>query len=91
MDVLHEHGADDAAGDADEGAAEDLGKGVLSQYHSAGHDASRNEDGEAEPPDGVETEDGGIGHQCAYDTSGACCVHAHFPPHVHQHAGALYE
>ena len=55
---LHEYGSDDAADDADEGATEDLGEGVLAEYHAAGHYATCHEDGQREPPNGVEAEEG---------------------------------
>ena len=57
-EALHQYSPDDAADDADEGSAQDLPEGVLAKEHAARHDAARDEDGEREPPDGIEAEDG---------------------------------
>ena len=77
---LHQYRSDDAADDADEGAAEDLAEGMLAEHHAAGHYTARDEDGGAEPPDRVESEDGCVGYQGSDDAAGACRVYADLPP-----------
>ena len=88
---LHKYCADDAADNADESAAEDLCQGVLAEYHAAGHNAARDEDGEREPPNGIEAENGCVGYQRSDDTARACGMHADLPPHVDHDTNALYE
>ncbi len=68
-----------------------MAEGVLTEQHAAGHDAASDEDGQAEPPDGVEAEDGGVGYLGADDAACACRVHADLPPNVDDDAGALDE
>ena len=64
---------------------------MLAKYHAAGHDAACNEDGQREPPDGVEAEDSLIGYQSANDATSSSRVHADFPPYINDDARALYE
>ena len=64
---------------------------MLAEHHAARHHATRNEDGEREPPDGIEVEDSRISYDSADDTACSCRVHTDFPPNVHDDASALYE
>lgn len=88
---LHQCRSDDAASDTDERTAKDLPQGVLPQHHTTRHHTARDEDGERKPPDGIEAEDGRVGNEGAYDASGTCGMHTHFPPDIHNDAGALDE
>lgn len=64
---------------------------MLTEHHAAGHDTACDEDGQAEPPDGIEVKDGRVCYDGAYDAACACRVHADLPPDVDDDAGALDE
>ena len=89
--ALHQHGSDDAAGDADDCASKHLCQGVLAEQHAAGHHQAGDEDGEREPPYGIEAENGGIGYDCSDDSARACRMHADLPPQIDRDADTLYE
>lgn len=59
------------------------------QVNAAAHYGSGEEDGNAEPPRGIECKDVAVGQEGTDDDSGAGRVHAHPVPHVGYHACAL--
>ena len=88
---LPHHYTRHAAYDADGGAGEDLAKGVALQKHATAHDGSREEDGNGEPPNGVESKNMAVGQEGADDYPCASRVHADSVPHVGYHASALHK
>ena len=79
----------DSADYSNGGAGEDLPQCVPFQVNAAAHYGSGEEDGNAEPPRGIECKDVAVGQEGANDDSGAGRMHAHPVPHVGYHACAL--
>ena len=64
---------------------------MLAQEHSAGHDASSQQDSSAQPPQGIEAEQFREGYQRTDQPSCSGRVDTHFPFDVQQDAATLYE
>ena len=64
---------------------------MLAQYHTTRHDTTRYKDGDGEPPDGIETEDGCVGYQSSDDAARSSRMHTDLPPEVDHNTGTLYE
>ena len=78
--------AEEAGEDSEEGAGEDLPKGVLAQEHTTAADKAADEDAEGEPPNGVEGEDEAVGKEGTNNTASTGRVNGNLPPEVDKQA-----